>query len=217
MNYIAGCINTSQEMKKVVVQLPPYITIMSIIEIATIRHQCHSWPSKRLLQMSMGPKLKLKVSVVSGDMYMKDLHMLKHHKKICTLQGPRLETLMTVLDFFTSWERFCKVRKGGDKSKKGNFITAQSFWDLKSSILGFLEFCKMTIPDQPVSPCIVNIDICENIFCQQRTMYSGANTNPDVFQYRCVNYFHMSTNHGIFYYSTTAIVLTLSAWKTQSR
>ena len=152
------------------------------------------------------------------DMTSQYISIYRSRNKTCTLEDPRLETLRTVLDFFTSWEVFCKERKGGDKSKKDNFITAQCFWDLKSSILGFLELCKMTIPHQPISPCLVNSDICENIFCQQRTMYSGANTNPDVYQYRYVKYFEMSTNHAIFFsYSTTAIVLSLSAWNTQSR
>lgn len=33
-------------------------------------------------------------------------------------------------------------------------------------------------------PSRVNSDIIENIFCQQRALYHGANTNPNYNQYR---------------------------------
>ena len=132
MNYIAGCINTSQEMKKVYVQLLPYITIMWIIVIATIRHQCHSWPSERLLQMSMGWKPKLKVSVVSGDMYMKDLDMLKHHEQLILIYQDQTShlsgtSLRNVTSIYMSAIRLVYLRTRWKSSRKLRYMTL-SMW-----------------------------------------------------------------------------------------
>lgn len=34
-----------------------------------------------------------------------------------------------------------------------------------------------------IIPCRLNIDVIENIFCQQRTLHNGANTNPTYLGY----------------------------------
>ena len=49
---------------------------------------------------------------------------------------------------------------------------------------GFMSLCNISLPENQIKPGLVNWDIVENIFCMQRSIYSGANTNPDASQYR---------------------------------
>ena len=118
----------------------------------------------------------------------KYISIYRSRDKILTLHDSRLDILREILRFFCDWELFCKSNKTLMTDNKHMFITSECFEDLKSSILGFIELCKLNLPDHPISPHLINSDICENIFCQQRTMYSGANTNPDAYQYRYVTW-----------------------------
>ncbi|KAJ8302643.1 hypothetical protein KUTeg_019039 [Tegillarca granosa] len=57
--------------------------------------------------------------------------------------------------------------------------------DIISSLLGFEELChyKLKLSHSSIIPRRVNSDVVENIFCQQRTLHNGANTNPTYLGY----------------------------------
>ena len=52
-------------------------------------------------------------------------------------------------------------------------------------LIGFLQLCQNHFQKRLTSiiPGWVNSDLVENIFCQQRTLCNGANTNPTELQY----------------------------------
>lgn len=53
-------------------------------------------------------------------------------------------------------------------------------------MLGFTELCKLLLVNRELEiiPAMINSDIIENMFCQQRSTYNGANSNPNALQYR---------------------------------
>jgi hypothetical protein len=59
-------------------------------------------------------------------------------------------------------------------------ISHQTREDIISSIMGFEEFCvdKLKVSNASIIPSRLNSDVIENMFCQQRTLHNGANTNP---------------------------------------
>jgi hypothetical protein len=57
-------------------------------------------------------------------------------------------------------------------------------------VTGFNEFCqhKFTRSDSSIIPGRVNSDVIENLFCQERSLHNGANTNPTFLGYcRTIN------------------------------
>lgn len=58
--------------------------------------------------------------------------------------------------------------------------------DLDYLFHGFMSLVDICIDKLQVDliPSRVNSDIIENIFCQQRALYHGANTNPNYNEYR---------------------------------
>lgn len=71
------------------------------------------------------------------------------------------------------------------KKKEICLISHKTRQGIISSILGFEELCMHKLKKQSASiiPCRLNSDIIENIFCQQRTLHNGANTNPTYLGY----------------------------------
>lgn len=51
--------------------------------------------------------------------------------------------------------------------------------------MGFEELClyKLKTSNASIIPSRVNSDIVENMFCQQRTLHNGPNTNPTYLGY----------------------------------
>ena len=92
---------------------------------------------------------------------------------------PRLIFVMTFYIFFCCWDLFCKSNKALMMDNKHMFITSECFEDLKSSILGLIEFDILNLPDHPITPHLMKSDICKNHFRQRWTIYNGVNTNPD--------------------------------------
>ena len=64
-------------------------------------------------------------------------------------------------------------------------ISHQTREDINSSIMGFEEFCvdKLKVSNASIIPSRLNSDVIENMFCQQRTLHNGANTNPTYLGY----------------------------------
>ena len=66
-------------------------------------------------------------------------------------------------------------------------MSQQCLEDINSCLLGFCEFCSAVLSgwkDAYITPSLINSDVVENHFCQQRATYNGANTNPNALQYR---------------------------------
>ena len=62
--------------------------------------------------------------------------------------------------------------------------------DLASCVHGFQELCLMwfkKFPDNSLYQHRINSDDLENSFCQQRGLYNGANTNPNLLTYSKTN------------------------------
>lgn len=66
-------------------------------------------------------------------------------------------------------------------------MSLQCHEDIQSCIIGFVELCKMFLANKSkvfITPGLVNSDVIENTFNQQRSTYNGANSNPNALQYR---------------------------------
>ena len=103
---------------------------------------------------------------------------------IQTLHDERLAILVSVKTFFEDWKSYCVEQEAKEKLEKQPYITEQCHQDLLSCIDGFISLCHQKIASTSITPRIINSDVCENIFCQQRTTYNGPNTNPDAAHYR---------------------------------
>lgn len=74
------------------------------------------------------------------------------------------------------------------KEGKG-LMSTQCMEDLESCIIGFIELCSKLLTHENnvnifLTPALINSDVVENEFNQQRSTYNGANTNPNALQYR---------------------------------
>lgn len=96
----------------------------------------------------------------------------------------RLKQNHDAMDFFINWEKQIMADQSV-KKKETWLISHQTRQDIISSILGFEEICMHKLKKQSASiiPCRLNRDVIENIFCQQRTLHNGANTNPTYLGY----------------------------------
>lgn len=91
---------------------------------------------------------------------------------IYEINDPRLCRLKKSLDYFNSW-------KAGISDEK-EFFSSKLWYDLKSTILGFLAVVRIKIskfPGSLIKPMIVNQDLVENHFSQLRGANS-QNENP---------------------------------------
>ena len=105
-------------------------------------------------------------------------------RPIITSDDERLKQNHDAMDFFVKWEKEV-ISDEKIKSKEKSLISHQTRQDIVSSILGFEELCiyKMRTSNCSIIPSRVNSDIIENVFCQQRTLHNGANTNPTYLGY----------------------------------
>ena len=110
------------------------------------------------------------------------INIFRSPEPVTNLQDDRLTQLSTILVFFDDWHDHCKKEKY--HNSKLTFITNECYTDLRYCILGFLSLCQERLQHSSIVPRMVNSDVCENIFCQQRATYSGANANPDACHYR---------------------------------
>ena len=96
----------------------------------------------------------------------------------------RLQQNHAVMDFFVDWEKSI-ASNTNNKNKESFMISHQTRQDIISSILGFEELCKLRFKktNASVIPSRLNSDVVENVFCQQRTLHNGANTNPTYLNY----------------------------------
>ena len=114
----------------------------------------------------------------------------------------RLLSLRSTATFFQDWSTFCNERncKGHN-----NFFIKECYSDLLYCLKWFIYLCQEYCQEFPIQPNLINSDVIENLFCQQRATYSGVYTNPDATQYRYLSFF--SKNEAWFIGSTGNKVL----------
>jgi hypothetical protein len=100
-------------------------------------------------------------------------------RPITDASDERLQENYDALQWFIKWENSVK-QDSTIQNKEKHLISHQTRQDIVSSVLGFDELCKHKFKKSHASivPSRVNSDVIENIFCQQRTLHNGANTNP---------------------------------------
>lgn len=98
----------------------------------------------------------------------------------------RLKANEKVLKYFQDWEEsISKQSEMTNSEKEKALISHQTRMDIKSMLLGFDYLCKTRLKRNLscIVPSRVNSDAIENVFCQQRGIFHGANTNPTYAQY----------------------------------
>lgn len=116
------------------------------------------------------------------------VEIFRDMRPIKSIDDPRLNTLKSVSSWFTQWQTL--IAENGDipkneKSKK--LLSVQCREDIQSCIQGFIALCSKLLQQSAsmyITPGLVNSDVIENIFNQQRSTYHGSNSNPSALQYR---------------------------------
>ena len=105
-------------------------------------------------------------------------------RPITDVSDERLKQNSDAINWFINWENKVK-RDTNIKNKEKHLISHQTRDDIISSVKGFEELCiyKLKKSNSSIIPSRVNSDIIENMFCQQRTLHNGANTNPNYLGY----------------------------------
>lgn len=100
----------------------------------------------------------------------------------------RLPSLEQISQWFLQWEKHIYEDKSISKTQKSKkLMSAQCHEDIQSCLQGFISLCDYVLKITStvyITPGLINSDVIENIFNQQRSTYHGANTNPNVLQYR---------------------------------
>lgn len=107
-------------------------------------------------------------------------------RPIKELGDKRICQLREASKWFQEWENEVCQQEGITKSEKQKMLmSAETREDLQFLISGFAKLVKycLEVLDVSLVPGRVNSDIIENIFCQQRALYNGANTNPNLSTY----------------------------------
>ena len=106
-------------------------------------------------------------------------------RPITSTDDPRLASLKESYNWFKSWEKERTGDKGAHRRENG-LLTMECREDLDFLFHGFMSLVELCNNDLKIDlvPSRVNSDVIENIFCQERSLYHGANTNPNYNEYR---------------------------------
>ena len=108
----------------------------------------------------------------------------RDHRAIRDIGDERLLQNQKVLEWFQDWEN--SVQSNSEiKDKEKHLISHQTRADICSLLIGFHEMCsdKLKKDSSSIVPNRINSDVIENVFCQQRGLYNGNNTNPTYLNY----------------------------------
>lgn len=116
------------------------------------------------------------------------IQIFRDMRPICDNTDDRLSQLKSIDLWFSFWESSIEHNASIPKNKKSKcLMSKQCHEDIHSSIKGFLSLCDLVFSmnsSTVVTPGLINSDVIENIFNQQRSTYNGANTNPNAAQYK---------------------------------
>jgi len=96
----------------------------------------------------------------------------------------RLSDLKSVLIWFQSWRS--ENRELSAKERDRRLPSTKCMDDIESLLQSFLYVCRSYLRKfrgAEIVPCRFNSDLAENIFCQQRGLFNGNNSNPNYFNY----------------------------------
>ena len=117
--------------------------------------------------------------------------VFRDQRPITEITDQRLENLVTVLQWFKTWESSVK-EDTRIKNKEKALISHQTRQDIASCINGFREYCSHRLSGKfsanSINASRFNSDVVENLFSQQRGLHNGCNTNPSYLEYsRTIN------------------------------
>lgn len=116
------------------------------------------------------------------------VQIFRDRRPIKDKSDSRLHQLKRINDWFTQWEEdIDRDEKISSKEKAKCLMSKQCHEDIHACLVGFLELCELVFNMKTplhVVPALINSDVIENIFNQQRTTYNGANNNPNAMQYK---------------------------------
>lgn len=97
----------------------------------------------------------------------------------------RLKSFSVAYNWFNAWEKEHACDQDVNKRYK-TLLTMETREDLDFMFHGFMSLVEMCLKEikTEVVPSRINSDIIENIFCQERSLYHGAKTNPNYNDYR---------------------------------
>ena len=109
----------------------------------------------------------------------------RDRRPIVDIEDKRLDGLLSALTWFHDWEAHVNSKKNPVSNRDKQLLSPQTREDLNSCIIGFSTLCKNTLRKRrnSIVPARINSDVIENIFCQQRGIINGNNTNPTFYQY----------------------------------
>ena len=143
----------------------------------------------KVYQNSLGEKGQiLNGAVELLEQTSKLVDIFRDMRPIKSLDDSRINNLLSVSSWFQQWQ--CFVMENSDipqKDKSKKLLSAQCSEDIQSCLQGFIALCSTLLrktPSMYITPGLVNSDVIENIFNQQRSTYHGANSNPTALQYR---------------------------------
>lgn len=134
-----------------------------------------------------------KGSVLDGPIQLlkrtsKMIEIFRDHRPIKDLSDKRLTELREVFDWFKEWQYEVENDSNlSSKEKSQKLMSRQCTEDVKSCLMGFIQLCDRMLTRSPkadITPALINSDIVENTFNQQRSTFNGANSNPNALQYR---------------------------------
>ncbi|CAG2242829.1 unnamed protein product [Mytilus edulis] len=120
--------------------------------------------------------------IINGNRFMIEIKFESNGQWF--IDDHRLAENQEVLDWFIHWEKSV-INDHTITNKQKHLISYQTRQDIVSCIMGFDELCKYKLKNSHASIIAsrVNSDVVENMFCQQRTLHNGANTNPTYLGY----------------------------------
>ena len=116
------------------------------------------------------------------------ISIFRDMRPIRSLSDERLSELTSIGIWFKSWT--CNAMRNStltQKERRKRIMSTQAHEDIQSCIVGFVKLCHLLLSMSSkvyITPGLINSDVVENTFNQQRSTYSGANCNPSAPQYR---------------------------------
>lgn len=103
---------------------------------------------------------------------------------VTSISDQRLSRLKEILQWWQGWQK--EVMDLKNESKHKMLPSKQCVEDIENMLLSFPAICQQhleMIPGASIKPSRFNNDIAENIFCQEKGMFNGSNSNPTYANY----------------------------------